>query len=56
MSWVAGHLDLIAFAAWAVASVVGAALPESSVAGQWCRRIASDLGNKNLKAPPPGAS
>ena len=53
MSWLASHIDLIAFAAYAVASIVGAALPAEHPVGQWCRRVAADLANKNLLATPP---
>ena len=55
MSWLASHIDLIAFGLWAAASVVGAVLPGEHPVGQWCRRVAADLANKNLNTPPPGS-
>lgn len=56
MSWLASHVDLLAFGLWAAASVVGAVLPSEHPVGQWCRRVAADLANKNLNTPPPGSA
>lgn len=52
MQWLASHADLIAFGLYAVASVVGAVLPGEHPVGQWCRRLAADLANKNLDHVP----
>lgn len=53
LKWIASHPAEVGFVLFALASAIGAALPAKSPVGQFLRRFAGDLANRNLKFVPP---